>query len=104
MVLINLQKALKVFQLLRPPLHREKINDLNEQESLTITRLSHHLDELPQSRDETIVADAKQRTTRNVAHAGRLNDQHSGPPFRKASIPIEVLLRHKTVVRRPPRH
>src|ERR1051325_10560553 len=104
MPIVHPQKTLKVFHPLRPPLHREKIDDLNEQQRLPVTRLTHSLDEFAQSGNESIVADTQQWTTRNIAHTRRLDDEHARPPFSKTSIPVEVLLRNKPLFGRAPGH
>src|SRR6185369_2724938 len=104
MPIVNLQKTLKVFHALGPSLHRQKIDDLDKQQRLPVTRFTYSFDQFAQSRNKSIVANTKQWTTRNVAHACRLDDEHAGPPFSKASIPIEVLLRYKTIFSRAPRH
>src|SRR5690242_6635705 len=104
MLICNRQKPLQVFRASGPPLHREKIDDLNEQQRLTAARFFHRLNQLAQSGNKAIVADAQQWTTRNIAHARRLNNEHTRASFRKTSIPVEVLLRHKTIFSRTPRH
>src|ERR1043165_8664606 len=104
MRVVNLQKPLQILRLLRSPLHRKEIDDLNKQQRFTAARFLHRVDQLPQPRNEPIVADPQQWTTRNVAHARRFNDEHARTSFSKAAIPIEVLLRHKAVFGRTPRH
>src|ERR1043166_5014245 len=104
MLISDLQETLKELCLLRPSLHRQKIYDLNKQQRLAATRLLHCLDQLAQTGNESIVADAQQWTTRDVAHARSFDDQYAGTPFREAPIPIEVLLRDESVLRRSPRH
>src|ERR1051325_9772835 len=102
MLIIHLQKALEVFRTLRTSLDREKVDDLNEQQRLPITRFTHRLDEFAQPRNKTIVADPKQWTTRNIAHASRLDDQHTRPAFGKTSMPVEVFFSVETDSFRPP--
>src|SRR5688500_4150386 len=104
MAITDLKKPLKVLRPFRPPLHRQKIDDLNEQPRLAAARFTHDVDQLSQSRYESIVADAQQRTARNVAHSRRLDHQHRRTSLSKARVPIEVLLRDKPVLGRAPRH
>src|SRR5689334_21152211 len=104
MLIVHLQKALKIFRTLRTSLHRKEVDDLNEQQRLPVTRFTHRLDEFAQPRNKTIVANAKQWTTRNVAHARRLDDQHTRPAFGKTSIPVEIMFGDEAVFRRAPRH
>jgi len=104
MVLVNLQKTLEIFFLLGSTLHREKIDDLNEQQRLPLTRFPHSLDQLAQPIYKPIVTNAKQRSTRNVAHASRLDHEHTRTAFREPSIPVEILLSDKSILRGAPRH
>src|SRR5262249_48964182 len=104
MVVTDHKKALKIFLLLRPSLHCEKVDDLNEEERLAMARFPHRLDQLAQPRNKPIVTDAQQRATRNIAHARRFDHEHSRTPFSKPSIPIKVLLRDETVLGRAPWH
>src|SRR6185437_11039198 len=104
MLIVNRQKSLKVFLLLRTSLHGEKVDDLNKQSRVAATRLTNSLDQLAQTGDESIVPDAQQRTTRNITHARRLDDEHTRTSFSKSSIPIKVLLRDKAILCRAPRH
>src|SRR6185503_21039293 len=104
MSIADLKKSLKVLRSFRPSLHRQKIDDLNEQQRLAATCLLHDVHELPQTRNETIVANTQQRSTRNVAHSSRLDHQHRRSPLREPSIPIEILLSDKPIFSRAPRH
>src|SRR5690242_8838317 len=104
MPIVHLQETLKIFRALRPSLHGEKINDLNEQACLAVTRFTYSLDEFAQTRNKSIVTDTQQWTTRNIAHARRLDYEHTRASFGKASIPIEVLLRDKPIFGRAPWH
>src|ERR1043165_3994038 len=104
MSIIHFQEALKIFRTLRTTLHRKKIDDLNEQQRLPLASLTDNLGEFAQSGDKTIVADSKQRTTRNITHACRFDDQHTRPPLREPAVPVEILLRHKSIFRRAPGH
>src|SRR5262245_20792602 len=98
------EKAIEVFLRIGTTLNREKINDLNEEIRLTITRLSDGLNQLFQSRQKSIITDAQQWPARNVAHAGRFHHECRWFPFGKSSIPIEIVLRDESVFRRAPRH
>src|SRR5204863_7546483 len=71
---------------------------------LPLTRFSHHFDKLAQSWNESIVANAKQRTTRNVTHASRFHHAHARSSFSKTTIPVEVTLRDKSIFSRAPRN
>src|SRR6185295_12948475 len=104
MVIINAQKPLEVLLLLRPSLHCEKVDDLDKKPRLAVARFAHSFDKLAQTRNEPIVTNAKQRTTRNVAHARGFYDQHSGTTFSEPAIPVEILLRDKPVLGRTPGH
>ena len=57
---------------------------LDEQQGLAARRLAHRVDQLAQARDEAIVADAQERPRRDVADAGRLDDEHAGPALGEA--------------------
>src|ERR1051326_2011347 len=96
MSIIHFQEALKIFRTLRTTLHRKKIDDLNEQHRLPLATLTHTRDGLRQSGDKSIVADSKQRPTRNITHACCFDDQHTRPPLREPAVPVEILLRHKS--------
>src|SRR5690242_300571 len=104
MIWRDLQEALKVLRLLRTPLHCEKIDDLDKQQRLAAARFFHRLDQLAQTGNESIIADAEQWTTRNVAYARRFDHQHTRPTFSKALVPVEVLLRHESIFSRTPWH
>src|SRR5688572_4901033 len=104
MPIVNLKKSLEVFRAFRPSLHRQKIDDLNKQQRLAATRFLHHIHQLLQPRDKPVIAYTQKRTARNITHASRLDDEHCRPPFSKARVPIEVLLRDKPVFSRAPGH
>src|SRR6185369_3939275 len=104
MMIVNREKPLKVLLLLRPSLHCEKVDDLYEQTRFTTTRFPHNIDKLAQTRNEPIVANAKQRTTRNVAYTGRFDHEHSRTPFSESSVPVKILLRDEPIFSRTPRH
>src|ERR1044071_5620554 len=104
MMIVNTQKPLKVLLLLRPSLHCEKVDELKQQTRLATTRFAHSLDQLAQSRNKPIVTDTKQWPTRNISHARSFDHEHSRTPFRKPSIPIEILLCDETIVGGTPRH
>src|ERR1700682_552244 len=71
---------------------------------MTCARFADSLDQLFQSRQKTIVADAQQGTTGNVAHAGSFDHQRAWSPGSKPSIPVEVFLSNNAIVRRAPWH
>src|SRR6185503_4222689 len=104
MLFTDLKKSLEVLPTFRSSLHRQKIDDLNEQQRLSATRLTHHLHQLLQSWYEPIIPDPQQRPTRNITYTRRLDHQHRRTSLSKPAIPIEVLLRDKPVLSRAPRH
>src|SRR5215213_11064254 len=104
MMIVNSQKTLKILRLLRPSLHCKKVDDLNKQKRLTTARFAHSVNKLAQPRNETIITDPKQWSTRNIAHARRFDHEHSRTSFSKSSIPIKILLRDKAVLGCTPRH
>jgi hypothetical protein len=86
------------------PADREEVDDLDEQLRASAARAAHGVDQLRQSRDEAIVADAQQRTARNVTHAGGLDDERRRLSLSEALVPAEHAGRNEAVVSRPPRH
>src|ERR1051326_1435341 len=104
MPIIHFQEALKIFRPLRTTLHSQKVDDLNEQQRLPITRFTHSLDEFAQSGNKTIVADTKQWTTRNIAYTSSFDNKHARPSFREPAVPVEILARYKAIFRRAPGH
>src|SRR6185503_5857224 len=104
MVLVNLQKALEILRLFGSTFHGQEINDLNKQQRLPLTRFPNSLDQLPQPWNKPIVTDAKQRTTRNVAHSRRFNYEHTRASCCEPPVPVEILLRDKSILGGAPRH
>src|SRR6266571_2896694 len=100
----DLQKLMKIFLGIGTPFDRKKIYDLNEKFGVATASFAHGLNQLFQSRQKSIVADAQQRPAGNVAHAGSFDDERRGLSFGKSSIPIEVVLGDETVFGRAPRH
>src|SRR5260370_7573279 len=98
------QKVREGLRRIGSTLHWEKIDNLNEKFRLTIARCAHRFDELLQSWQEPIVADAQKRPAGNIAHARRFDDQRRGSSVSKTAIPIEIVLRNKTVFGRAPGH
>src|SRR5215207_2210564 len=102
MIFIDRQKTLQVLRLLRSPLHRKKIDDLNKQKRLAFAGVTHRINELAQSGNKPIIANPQQWTTRNITHACRFHDENTRTPFSKTTIPVEVLLSHKAILSRTP--
>ena len=100
----DLQEPLKVFRLVGTTLDRQKIDELNEEPRLTVAGFAHDINELFQSRQKSIVTDAQQRPTRNVANAGSFNHQCRRFSFGKSTIPIKIVLRDKSIFSCAPWH
>jgi hypothetical protein len=100
----DLQETRKVFFFLRTAPDRKKVNDLNEEFGLALAGFSYGFNQLSESRQKAIVANAHERAAGNVADTGGFHDQNPRPSFSKASIPIEIVVGNKTVFRRPPGH
>src|SRR5260370_20944161 len=96
----DFEESLEVSLGIRSTLHCEKIDNLNEKLRWTIARCAHPFDELLQSWQEPIVADAQKRPAGNIAHACRFRDHRRGPYVSTTAIPIEVVLRNTTVLGR----
>ena len=62
------------------------------------------VDEVGEPGDEAIVADAQERPARDVADAGRLDDDRAGLPLGEAAVPVEHVRRDEAVLGRAPRH
>ena len=97
-----LQEPFEILFCHRAPVDAQEIDDLDQKPGLTPTRLANRLYEFAQSWNETIVADAKQWATRNVANAGCLYDDCTGPAFGIARIPVEYIPSHHPVFGRAP--
>ena len=54
--------------------------------------------------DEAVVPDAEQRPARDVADAGRLDDEHARAARGEAAVPVEDLRRDEAVLGRAPGH
>ena len=65
---------------------------------------AHGLDQRRQAGDEAVVADAQQRPARDVADAGRLDDDRAGLPLREALVPASTSGGDEAVLGRAPRH
>ncbi len=83
----------------RPPADGEEVDDLDEESRAAAAGATDGLDEIAQTRNEPVVADAQQRPARDVADAGGLDDDRAGLPLRKALVP----LRGRPVSRSRPR-
>ena len=72
--------------------------------SYAVTGFANSFDQLLKSRAETDLADAQQGAAGNIAHAGGLNDERRRSTFGKSPIPVEIVLRDKSVFGRAPRN
>ena len=88
----------------RASLHRQEVDDLDEQPGCAAARAPDRLDELPEPRQEPIVADAEQRPARDVPHPGGLDHDRARPTPREALVPAQHRGRHHAVVRGAPGH
>ena len=87
-----------------PPLDREEVDELDEQQGLAGRRLADRGDQVTQPGDESIVADAQQRPRRDVADAGRLDDDDPGPALGEPRVPVDHVAGDLALGRGPPRH
>ena len=101
MALFDLQKSREVFFFFRPPSHRQKIDNLDE-ERVSAARLPHYFNQFAQARNETVVSDAQQRPARDVAHARGFDHNRAGTPLGESPVPVEDVLRDETFFGRPP--
>lgn len=83
---------------LGPPAHREEVEHLDEEARPAAARLAHGLDEAPEPRDEPVIADPQERPARDVADAGRLDDEDARLARGEARVPVEDLGRDEAVV------
>jgi len=88
----------------RAPLDREEIDDLDQEARAAPRARAHHLDQLPQAGYEALVADAQERSARDVADARRLDHEGPGLAVREAAVPVEHLARDRAVLAGAPRH
>ena len=94
----------EIFRRIGPAFNREEIDYLNEESRMTFACFANRFDELLQSGHETIVTNAQQRTTGNIAHAGGFDDERCRSSFSKPAIPIQVVLGNEPVFGRAPGH
>src|SRR5262249_32527357 len=83
---------------LRTAPDRDEVEDLYEEPRPASAVLAHRVDERPKPGHEAIVANAQERPARDVADAGRLDDEHTGLPVGKPGVPVEDFRRHEPVV------
>src|SRR3954466_7850548 len=98
------QELPKVTRRHRPSSDRQKINQLNEQSRVATAGFTYHANEVPKSRQKSVVASAEQGAAGDISDACGLNDDGSWPPTRKALVPFENLRSDKPVLPRPPWH
>src|SRR6185369_9791800 len=72
----------------RSPFDSQEVNYLNEQASVTVATLIHRLNQMLQSRDESVVPDTQQRTACDIADPGGFDDDGSWTPRSKSSVPF----------------
>ena len=87
-----------------PPTNPQEIDDLDQQPRLPLAGLAHHVDQLPQSGQEPIVADAQQRPAGDVADARRLHHDRARAPASEAGVPVEHARSDVALLGRAPRH
>src|SRR5258706_1746303 len=100
----ELEEPADVLLLLRPALHGEEVDDLDEELRLAPRALADDFDELSQPGEEAVVPDAQERSARHVADAGRLDDEDAWTPVGESSVPIEDVARDEPFLDRAPRH
>src|SRR5436190_2393249 len=102
MLIADYKEPLKELCRFGPSFYREKVDDLNEELSLSLAGFADSLDQPFQPRQKTIMSNAKQRPTGNVAHAGGFDDQLRGPAYREAPVPVKIVLSDKSLLGRSP--
>src|ERR1043166_8528894 len=100
----DLEKPLEVFLWIRTTFYRQKINDLNEELCLAVTRRSDSLNQALQSRQKSIMTDPQQWSARDVTHARRFDHERSGSSFSESPVPIKIVLCDESFSGRPPWH
>src|SRR6266545_970252 len=100
----DLQKAIEVLLFFRTPLYGKKVDNLNEEFRLTLTRISDSINQLAKSGDESIVTNSQQRSAGNIANPSRLDHQNPRLSFRESTIPIKVFLCDKAIFGGAPGH
>src|SRR5205085_6606774 len=98
------KEAREELRLFGPAFDCEEVYDLYEQARVPCACAPDGLDQFAETRQKTIMPDAQQRPTRNVAHARRFDDNRARPAGSETPVPIEILARHKPVFGRAPRH
>ena len=90
--------------LLRTPPDRQKVDDLDEELGMTVACAPYVLDELLQARNEPVVSDAQERTTRHVADAGGLEHETARTAAGEPVVPREYLFGDEAVLGGAPRN
>ena len=98
------KKALEEFLRLGTAADGQKIDQLDEQARAAFTRPPHRLDQAGKARQEAVMADAKQRSARHVANAGRLDHDRARHPPGEALVPVDDVFGDVALLGRPPRH
>jgi hypothetical protein len=101
---LDLQKPREELLRLGTAADRKEVDDLDEEPRVAFARPAHRLRELLQTGNEAIVSDAQQRSARDVAYSGGLDDDRARPAPREALVPLEVVVGDEPVLRRAPRH
>src|SRR5215470_6074388 len=82
----------------------EEIDQLDEQASFAAARFAHYTDELPQSRQKSIMSGTQQWAARHVSDTRRLDDDCARPAAREALVPFQHFGRDETFFTGPPWH
>src|SRR5262249_39639617 len=101
---VDVEKAPQEFLGLGSATHGDEVDGLDEQARVSGALLAHSVDEASQPGHEAVVADAQERTARDVADAGRLDHEHARPTLAEARVPGGPLVGAEAVFRRAPRH
>ncbi len=100
----DLEVAAEVGLRLRPPPDRQEVDDLDEEAGVAAAGAAHGLDQLGEAGEEAVVADAQQRAARDVADAGRLDDERPRLAVGEALVPVEHLVGDEALLGGAPGH
>src|SRR5262249_10184445 len=89
---------------LGPAPDRQEVEELDEEARPAAAPLADRVDQGTEPRDESVVADPEQGTARDVADAGRLDDQDAGLALGEPRVPLEDLRRHEAIGGGAPGH
>src|SRR5918993_5511333 len=91
----NREEPLEVPGRIRTAANVQEVDELNQETRLTGACPAHRRNELAQSRHETIITDAKQRTARYISDPCSFYDQRTGLSLREALVPGEYAIAHE---------